>query len=129
MQLRRLVLPAPFGPMTARSSPGWTESETSESAASPPKRSVRWSTCNAPGRPELVLTGKRYTKPMSLRCGDEVHESQGIATGFHIGMSRFEAGCDASDVVNNDVSPHRQQVVKIETDSNGDGRRLEIALN
>ena len=70
MQLRRLVLPAPFGPMTARSSPGRTESETSESAASPPKRSVRWSICKAPGRPELVLTRKRYTKHAALRFRD-----------------------------------------------------------
>ncbi len=44
-------------------------------------------------------------------------------------MSRFEASCDASDVVNNDVSPHGQHFVKIETDPNGDGRRLEIVLN
>lgn len=44
-------------------------------------------------------------------------------------MSRFDASCDASDVVNNDVSPHGQHFVKIETDPNGDGRRLEIVFN
>src|SRR5215468_4900360 len=40
-QLSTLVLPAPFGPISANSSPGSTLSETRSSTVSPPKRSVR----------------------------------------------------------------------------------------
>src|SRR6266850_6607786 len=42
MQLRRLVLPAPFGPMMALKAPGWTEKLTSWRAVTPPKRRTRW---------------------------------------------------------------------------------------
>ena len=41
----------------------------------------------------------------------------------------FEASYHASGVVNYDVSPDGQHFVMIETDPNGDGRRLEIVLN
>src|ERR687887_923841 len=40
-QLSTLVLPAPFGPMSANSSPAATASETRSSTVRPPKRSVR----------------------------------------------------------------------------------------
>src|SRR5687767_3418207 len=40
-QLKNVDLPAPFGPMTARISPDGTATETSLSAVSPPKRTVR----------------------------------------------------------------------------------------
>src|SRR5262245_60734315 len=40
MQLNTLVLPAPFGPISASSSPRSTESETPSSTTRPPKRSV-----------------------------------------------------------------------------------------
>src|SRR5713101_6492022 len=39
-QLNKVLLPAPFGPMMARISPGGTEKLTSLSAVSPPKRTV-----------------------------------------------------------------------------------------
>src|SRR4051812_39603050 len=42
-QLRTLVLPAPFGPISANSSPPATLRETSSSTRSPPKRSERCS--------------------------------------------------------------------------------------
>src|SRR5215218_1118303 len=41
MQLSTLVLPAPFGPISANSSPALTLNDTSSSTVSPPKRSVR----------------------------------------------------------------------------------------
>src|SRR4029078_8021182 len=41
MQLSTLVLPAPFGPIRASSSPASTCSDTSLSTASPPNRSER----------------------------------------------------------------------------------------
>src|SRR5262245_8987144 len=40
-QLSTLVLPAPFGPISANSSPGSTPSDTPSSTVRPPKRSVR----------------------------------------------------------------------------------------
>src|SRR3954453_1018005 len=43
MQLSTLVLPAPFGPINANSSPALTLNDTSSSTVSPPKRSVRCS--------------------------------------------------------------------------------------
>src|SRR6266571_1575608 len=41
MQLSTLVLPAPFGPIRANSSPGSTAKEMPSSTTRPPKRSVR----------------------------------------------------------------------------------------
>ncbi len=41
----------------------------------------------------------------------------------------FEASYNASDVVNYDVSSDGQRFVMIETDPQGDGRRLELVLN
>src|SRR5262245_28442570 len=40
MQLSTLVLPAPFGPISANSSPGLTANEMPSSTTSPPNRSV-----------------------------------------------------------------------------------------
>src|SRR5271163_4873255 len=41
MQLKSVVLPEPFGPMTPRISPSSTANETSLTAATPPKRLLR----------------------------------------------------------------------------------------
>src|SRR6516164_6055840 len=46
-QLSTLVLPAPFGPINANSSPAATASETPSSTVRPPKRSVRRSTSSS----------------------------------------------------------------------------------
>ena len=43
-----VVFPAPFGPMMPRTSPAWTSTETSSSAVSPPKRTVRSEISTAP---------------------------------------------------------------------------------
>src|SRR6266478_4879640 len=47
MQLSTLVLPAPFGPMSANSSPLFTASDTRSSTARPPKRSDRRSSSSS----------------------------------------------------------------------------------
>src|SRR5215216_434260 len=47
MQLSTLVLPAPFGPIRANSSPAATPSDTSSRTVSPPKRRVRRSISNS----------------------------------------------------------------------------------
>src|SRR5690242_20709599 len=54
MQLSTLVLPAPFGPINARSSPGSTCSDTSVSTVRPPKRSDRRSTASSAMRMLLL---------------------------------------------------------------------------
>ena len=48
-QLKRVVFPEPFGPMSPRISPSSTSNETPQSAVNPPKRLVRAETLsNAP---------------------------------------------------------------------------------
>src|SRR5690348_4338192 len=47
MTLKSEVLPAPLGPMTAKSWPGWTANETSASAVTPAKRTVSPSTASS----------------------------------------------------------------------------------
>src|SRR5580704_14285300 len=51
MQLSTLVLPAPFGPISASSSPASTCSDTSLRTARPPKLSERCSTASSGIRP------------------------------------------------------------------------------
>src|ERR1700683_3354022 len=63
MQLRTLVLPAPFGPISASNSPARTVSDTSVSTASPPKRSDKCSTASSLTRP--------------LQCGVMTHGAIG----------------------------------------------------
>src|SRR3569832_1237137 len=58
MQLSTLVLPAPFGPISASSSPGAREKETPSSTGRPPKRRDRFSTGSSaipPPRPAVLL--------------------------------------------------------------------------
>src|ERR1700757_691017 len=58
MQLSTLVLPAPLGPISARSSPGSTENEAWSSTTSPPNRRVRRSTASSaipPPAPAILL--------------------------------------------------------------------------
>src|SRR6201994_2214395 len=58
MQLSTLVLPAPFGPISAMSSPGAAANETSSSTTSPPNRRVRRSTASSaipPPAPAILL--------------------------------------------------------------------------
>src|SRR5580700_7773365 len=62
MQLSTLVLPAPFGPISASSSPASTWSDTSLSTARPPKRSERFSTASSGIRP--LLCGRLPQRPI-----------------------------------------------------------------
>src|SRR4249920_2307262 len=58
MQLSALVLPAPFGPMSANSSPAATENDTSSSTVRPPKRRLKSATSSSaipPPRPAILL--------------------------------------------------------------------------
>src|SRR3972149_6382099 len=58
MQLSTLVLPAPFGPISASNSPGSTANETLSSTVRPPKRRLRVSTARSaipPPRPAILL--------------------------------------------------------------------------
>src|SRR5690242_9605278 len=55
MQLRTLVLPAPFGPMSANSSPCSTANDTSSRTVSPPKRRLRCSMASSAIPPPRAL--------------------------------------------------------------------------
>src|ERR1043166_7917055 len=58
MQLSTDVLPAPFGPISASSSPGAAANDTSSSTTSPPNRRVRRSTASSaipPPAPAILL--------------------------------------------------------------------------
>src|ERR1700740_1411314 len=58
MQLSTLVLPAPFGSISASSSPGAAANDTSSSTISPPNRRVRRSTASSaipPPAPAILL--------------------------------------------------------------------------
>ena len=58
-QLKKVLLPAPLGPMMARISPRATAKLTWSSAVSPPKRMVRSSVRNSGAAPAPGLTSAR----------------------------------------------------------------------
>src|SRR5688572_20711081 len=66
-QLSTLVLPAPFGPISANSSPAATASETRSCTVRPPKRSVKCSTSSSaiPSPAAAVLLDLAVTYPLS----------------------------------------------------------------
>src|SRR5581483_11960898 len=63
MQLKRVDLPAPLGPMTARISPRRTLSDTRSSAVRPPKRTVRSSVRRIAGSPPSTPTTRGPVTP------------------------------------------------------------------
>src|SRR5499427_5536416 len=69
MTLKRVVLPAPLGPMMPTISPGAARRETSRTAVSPPKRLVTASSSSiaAPGAEALA-------EPADQSLGDEAHD-------------------------------------------------------
>src|SRR5215472_1371089 len=72
MQLKTLVLPAPFGPISANSSPAWTANDTESSTTSPPKRSVRLTTSSSaiPPPAPAVLFDRSVTAPLTSRLAE-----------------------------------------------------------
>src|SRR5262249_13160548 len=72
MQLSTLVLPAPFGPIRANSSPGSTAKETPSSTTRPPKRSVSpsisISAIPSPAAP--ILLHLAITAPVARRVAE-----------------------------------------------------------
>ena len=86
MQLKNVDLPAPFGPMMARISPGCTVMQTLLSAVSPPKRTVRPSTRRIGAPPRLFTEAAILPGPVTLGklagrredcrlLGDDLHDS------------------------------------------------------
>src|SRR5438132_7189923 len=92
-QLKNVDLPAPFGPIMARISPGWTAMETLLSAVSPPKRTVRPSVYKIGAAPRLSagmamlrgtvmlveLTGRREDRRL---LWDDLHDPVPGVTDF-----------------------------------------------
>src|SRR5829696_6873447 len=66
-RLNSEVLPAPFGPITPRNSPGATSSETSATIVAPPMSSPSFSVA----RTGAMLAGpRRASAPLALEAGD-----------------------------------------------------------
>ena len=57
----KVDLPAPFGPISACTVPGSTEKDTSDSAAMPPNRTVRFSTDSRLGGSAFGMAGSVTT--------------------------------------------------------------------
>src|SRR5262245_41904561 len=68
-QLSTLVLPAPFGPISANSSPGSTANEIASSTLSPPKASVRRSTSSSAIPPPAAAILLHVAVASSLPAG------------------------------------------------------------
>src|SRR2546421_3491472 len=73
MQLNTVVLPAPFGPISAVMSPRAAENERSSTATSPPKRMVRCSTRSTGAVPGRVTRSLRY---LPLKGGGRLRSSR-----------------------------------------------------
>jgi hypothetical protein len=74
----------------------------------------------------------RQTGELFFRNGDRMMVADVQVEGEFVASEPrvlFEVSYNAFDIVNYDVSPDGQQFVMIETDPQGDGRRLEIVLN
>ena len=71
-QLKKVLLPAPFGPMMARISPRGTSKLTLSSAVRPPKRTVRPSVRRMGGRRAAARPVLRTGAPLS-RSGLPAH--------------------------------------------------------
>src|ERR1700742_680369 len=93
IRLNSVDLPAPFGPITARTSPASTRIVTRSTATIPPKRRVNWSNSRSANRgnpppralarrpPPLRERGGCQQAPDSLRCeqhkaDEDQHEEQ-----------------------------------------------------
>src|SRR2546428_10795380 len=77
MQLRRLVFPAPLGPMIALRAPRATEKLTSETAVTPPKRRATREMSRRGGDIRPETTPLRYrAKPAPKHRGDVTRRSQ-----------------------------------------------------
>src|SRR5512147_2132996 len=74
MQLSTLVLPAPFGPISAKSSPASTCSDTSVSTARPPNLSDRPSTLSSATRrlPPRRVAQRAIAAPLLAACLAEI---------------------------------------------------------
>ena len=64
-----MVLPAPFGPISSRRSPGMTVSDTSLVAATPPKRLRRPFTCKAGAAHAFTGAGRGRLEKRRLQPG------------------------------------------------------------
>src|SRR3990172_1920048 len=76
--LMSVVFPAPFGPMTACTSPMWHSRETSFTAASPPKwRASSWARSTiAPRAKTSVIIARLFALPSGAQPDQPVREQQ-----------------------------------------------------
>src|SRR5215470_11253784 len=75
MRLKLVVLPAPFGPMSATVSPSFTEKLTSWTARSPPKRLLRLRMMRASGIEGHLDRAAMGTNITFVHFVDETHDA------------------------------------------------------
>src|SRR5262245_45693110 len=76
--LKSVVLPQPFGPIRPRLAPGASDRSTGPSASTPPKRTVKPSSCNSIEEP-LAETGQAIDGALveqAARPHDQQHDDQ-----------------------------------------------------
>src|SRR5574340_1434470 len=92
MQLKSVVLPAPFGPMSPQIAPGATEKLTSSSAVTPPKRIVRPATRSSARAPAEPSAPARRVVDASM---DSPLPDVWLAALLHAQSRRFRGACRA----------------------------------
>src|SRR5919199_4199801 len=133
MSLKRVLLPAPFGPMTARISPSSTSKLTSLTASRPPKRLVRsWTRRRLMGSALLAAEGKAQDS-----VGEEQHDGdhQGaVEEGLVLLEGAQELERDAEQEGADDGAEHEveaaKEAVEHEVDRvlDGVGGRVDVLL-
>src|SRR5690349_10180937 len=90
MQLSTLVLPAPFGPISANSSPDATVNDTASSTVRPPKRSDRRSSASSaiPSPAAAILLDVAIGAPRALGGASRLAEVEFL----HVGMGAQALG-------------------------------------
>src|SRR5277367_5929329 len=74
-RLTRVVLPAPFGPITALTSPGRISREIASAARTPPKRLVRPAICKS-GSATAAAFEQTFNPAVQIDCNNEQNRSE-----------------------------------------------------
>src|SRR6266566_81675 len=119
-QLSTLVLPAPFGPMSANSSPFSTASDTPSSTVRPPKRNVRCSTASSaiPSPAAAVLLDVAVAPALAAGAAEIEFLDVGMATQAFGGAVEHDAATLHHVAVVGDLQGDRRALLD---DQDGDG--------
>src|SRR6202171_3755653 len=125
MTLKRVVLPAPLGPIRATTSPAPTEKETPSSATTPPKRTLSSRTSSSAISAQVykeieACANRVLTRPRTARLVSWFGEVQRVVVGggsrlvlsfWHVSAARRRRCCNAMSGRGEDVRPRREEGV------------------